>query len=129
MRLKILLPVHVLLDEEAVKVTGEGRDGAFCLLPRHIDFVTALEPGLLSFETPAGEEVFVAVAEGILVKRGEEVLVSAANAVRGGELGQLRRTVEEEFRNLDERETSARTALYKIEATFVHRFIESQDHG
>ena len=128
MRLKILLPVQVLLDEEVVKVSGEGRDGAFCLLPRHIDFVTALEPGLLSFETPGGEEVFAAVAEGVLVKRGEEVLVSAVNAVRGGELGQLKRTVEEEFKKLDERETSSRTALYKIEATFV-RFIELQEHG
>ncbi len=129
MKLKVLLPVRVLLEEEVAKVSGEAPDGTFCLLPRHIDFVTALDPGLLSYQTPAGEEVFLAVAEGILVKRGEEVLVSIGNAVRGGELGRLRQTVEEEFKKLDEREVSARNALYKIEANFVHRFIELQEHG
>ncbi len=49
MRLKVLLPTEVLVDEEVVKVTAEAENGSFCLLPRHIDFVAALVPSLLSF--------------------------------------------------------------------------------
>ncbi|MFP3912702.1 MAG: F0F1 ATP synthase subunit epsilon, partial [Desulfobacteraceae bacterium] len=115
MNLKVLLPTEVLLDETVTKVTGEAENGSFTLLPRHIDFVTALVPGVFSYEDDDGREHFLAVNEGILVKSGDEVLVSVREAVRGGELGKLRRIVEEQFTFLDEREKTARTAMATIE--------------
>jgi F-type H+-transporting ATPase subunit epsilon len=129
MRLKVLLPTEILIDEEARKVTAEAENGHFCLLDRHVDFVAALVPGILAFESAAGKEEFVAIDEGILVKYGEEVLVSTRNAARGAELGALTRRVEEEFRVLDEREKMARSAAAKIEADLVRRFIELGEHG
>lgn len=129
MKLKILLPTKVFLEEEVAKITAEAMNGSFCLLPRHIDFVAALEPGLLSFATEEGKEIFVAVDEGILVKCGKDVLVSTKNAVEGPELGELKQTVEKEFKGLDDREKKARTAMAKIEAGFVRRFLELQEHG
>jgi F-type H+-transporting ATPase subunit epsilon len=124
MQLKVLLPTQVLLEEEVAKVTAEAENGSFCLLPRHIDFVAALVPGLLSFETEAGEETFLAIDEGMLVKCGREVLVSTRNAVRGRDLGQLQQVVEEQFSVLDERERKARSALARLEADLVRRFME-----
>ena len=129
MRLKILLPSQILLDEEVKKITAEGRDGAFTLLPRHIDFLSILAPGLLSYETPSREEVFLAVDGGVLVKCGGQVQVSSQQAVRGGDLGQLRRTVPEEFVQRDEQEEQARVAISRLEAGFVRRFMELQDYG
>jgi F-type H+-transporting ATPase subunit epsilon len=129
MRLKILLPTEVLLDEEAAKVTAEAHNGSFCLLPAHIDFVAALVPGLLSFENKEGDETFLAVDEGVLVKEGETVWVSTRNAVRGTELGRLRRTVEDTFKVLDDHEKKARSAMARIEAGFVRRFLEVQRRG
>ncbi|MDZ7700436.1 MAG: F0F1 ATP synthase subunit epsilon [Deltaproteobacteria bacterium] len=126
MNLKVLLPTEVLLEEEAGKVTAEAENGSFTLLPNHIDFVTALAPGLFSYEDGQGQEWFLAVNEGILVKSGDEVLVSVRDAVRGGELGELSRIVEERFMHLDEREKTARTAMAQIEAGFVRRFLEIQ---
>ena len=124
MQLKVLLPTRVLVDEQVTKVTAEAEDGSFCLLPRHVDFVAALVPGLLSFETPEGSEEFLAADEGMLVKCGPEVLVSTRRAVRGADLGALQRTVEQQFRVLDEREKAARTAAAKLEANVVRRFME-----
>jgi F-type H+-transporting ATPase subunit epsilon len=92
-------------------------------LPRHIDFLAALVPGLLAFENEAGDEEFLAIDEGVLVKCGAEVMVSTRNAVRGAPLGQLREAVEKQFRVLDEREQQARTVLTKLEADLVGRFI------
>jgi F-type H+-transporting ATPase subunit epsilon len=129
MNLKVLLPAEVLVQEEVAKVTAEAHNGSFCLLPKHVDFVAALVPGILSFETAGGREAFVAVDEGILVKCGDEVMVSTRNAMRGPDLGQLRRTVEERFKVLDDREKTARSAMVKIEAGFVRRFLEIQGHG
>jgi len=129
MKLKVLLPAEVLLEEDITKVIAEAHNGFFCLLPRHVDFVAALVPGILSYETGSGHEVFLAVDEGIFIKCGQEVLVSTRNAVRGPDLGQLRLTVVEKFEALDEREKSARSAMTRIEAGFVRRFLEIQGHG
>jgi len=129
MNLKVLLPTEVLVEEDVAKVTAEAHNGFFCLLPRHVDFVAAIVPGILSFETVGGRETFLAVDEGILVKCGQEVIVSTRNAVRGPDLGQLRRTVEERFEVLDDREKTARAAMVKIEAGFIRRFLEIQKHG
>jgi F-type H+-transporting ATPase subunit epsilon len=129
MKLKVLLPAEVLIEEDVTKVVAEAHNGFFCLLPRHVDFVAALVPGILSYEIGSGREVFLAVDEGILIKCSQEVLVSTRNAVRGPDLGQLRLTVVEKFEALDEREKSARSAMAKIEAGFVRRFLEIQGHG
>ena len=127
MKLKIILPTEILLDEEVIKVYAEAENGSFCLLPRHIDFVAALVPGLLSFVAGSGKETFLAVDEGILVKCGQEVLVSTNHALRGTDLGDLKQTVEEKFRMLDEREKQTRYASAKLEANFVRRFIKLED--
>jgi len=129
MKLKVLTPTDVLVEEEVRKVVAEAPNGFFCLLPRHVDFVTALVPGLLSYETDQGQEVFVAVAEGILVKCGREVLISTNDAALGRELGTLKQIVEKKFEVLNDREKTARSAMAKIEVGFVRRFLEIQRHG
>jgi F-type H+-transporting ATPase subunit epsilon len=129
MHLKLLLPTEVLISEPVTKIIAEAVNGSFCLLPRHIDFVSSLVPGILSFTTADGEEIFVAVDEGTLVKCGEQVMVSTLNAVRGVDLAQLRLTVEERFMELDEHERVARTALARLEAGTIRRFIELEEQG
>ncbi len=128
MRLKVLLPTRVLIDQDVTKVTAEAENGSFCILPRHIDFVAALVPGILSFKSNREEE-FLAVDEGILVKCGKEVMVSTRKAVRGKNLGTLKQTVEEEFRILDEREKKTRSILAKLELDFARRIFQLREHG
>ena len=129
MNLHVFLPTEILLNEVVSKVIAEGENGLFCLLPRHIDFVSALLPGNLSFVLETGQEEFVAIDEGILVKCGAEVLVSSRQAVRGADLGNLRQTVEEQFQVLDEREKLARSATAKLEADLVRRYTELRVHA
>jgi F-type H+-transporting ATPase subunit epsilon len=129
MRLRVLLPNEILIDSEVTKVSAEAENGAFTLLPRHISFVTALPPGIISFTTPTGEEEFIAVDEGVLVKCGSDVQASVRNAVIGHELGELKRLIQERFRHIDEHERKARDALYKLEADLVRRFVELGQFG
>lgn len=130
MRLRITVPERVIVDREVDKVVAEAVDGSFCLLPRHIDFVTALAPGLLAYmpaegaPDDAGAEVFLAVDRGILVKRGPVVEIAARRAVEGPDLGELRRRVREEFESLGDLEVRARSALARLESSFVRRFLE-----
>ncbi|MEA3241042.1 MAG: F0F1 ATP synthase subunit epsilon [Pseudomonadota bacterium] len=129
MKLKIVLPSRVLIDEEAGKIVAEAQNGSFCLRPRHIDFVTALVPGLLFFVNHDDREIFLAVDEGVLVKCGRQVLVSSRRAVQGTDLGTLTRLVQDEFLTLDDREKMVRSAISKIEADFIRSFLEIQKHG
>jgi F-type H+-transporting ATPase subunit epsilon len=129
MNLKVLLPSQILISQPVMKIIAEAGNGSFCLLPNHIDFVTALAPGIFSFTTPEGTEEMLAMDEGTLVKCGADVLVSTRNAVRGPNLGMLKQTVEESFLVQDEREKVARAAAAKLEVDIVRRFMELNIHG
>jgi F-type H+-transporting ATPase subunit epsilon len=128
MNLKVLLPFQVFATKTGVSsIVAETRAGSFGILPRRLDCVAALAPGILIYETEADGEVFVAVDEGVLVKIGADVLVSVRRALSGTDLGQLRQAVEKEFLTLDEHEKSVRMVLAKMESGFIRRMIAFHD--
>jgi len=129
MKLKVWVPTEVFCDEEVTKVKAEAENGWFTILPRHIDFVTALVPGILSYESPDKQTQLLAIDYGILVKCGREVSVSTRNAVRGTDLGVLKQTVEKQFRLLHEKEQAARVFEAKLEADLVRRLIEVERYA
>ena len=127
MNLKVLLPFQIFAEKTGVsRIVAETREGSFGLLPRRLDCVAALVPGILTYETGAEGEVFVAVDEGVLVKSGPDVLVSVRRALAGTDLGQLRDAVEQEFLTLDEQEQSVRSVMAKLETGFLRRFAAFQ---
>ena len=124
MKLKILLPAEIFLSEEVTKVVAEAENGLFCLLPLHVDFTAALVPGVFSYSTAGGEDAYLAIDIGTLVKKGSDVLVSTRNAYRSPELGHLKEVVIAQFMEIDEREKKARTAAARLEVDLLRRFIE-----
>ena len=123
MRLKLLLPFRVFVDQADVdSIVAETREGSFGLLPRRLDCVAALVPGILTYKSEAGGEVFVAVDEGVLVKIGDEVRVSVRRASFGTDLAQLRDAVQRDYLTLDALEREARAASQKLENGFVGQF-------
>ncbi len=127
MNLKVLLPFRVFVEvAEVTRIVAETANGSFGLLPRRLDGVAALTPGILIYETEAEGEVYLAVDAGVLVKTGAEVLVSVRRAIRGTDLGQLHATVEREFLILDEREQQMRAVMAKLESGFLQRFMSLQ---
>ena len=125
-RLRVLVPTRTLLDTAAAKVRAEGADGEFCLLPRHVDFVATLVPGILLCVDADGDERYVAVNGGVLVKQGAAVDVSTREAVTGDDLERLRQRVEREYLALDEHERTARSVLARLEAGVLRRFADMQ---
>lgn len=128
MKLRILTPTAVVIDREVTKVIAEAEDGSFCLEPRHVDFVTALAPGILAFR-PEDEDrdSYLAVDAGILVKCQDEVLVSSRRATTEAPLAELERVITERYRRIDEGERIARTAIARLEAGAIRRFVEIGD--
>jgi len=129
MQLDILLPFRVFANEvSVVRIVAQTLQGSMGLLPRRLDCVAALVPGILVYETQDGEEHCVAVDEGVLVKAGARVMVSVRRAIAGGDLTELRHAVEQEFLAIDQQEQTVRSAMARLETGFVRRFMDFQ-HG
>jgi len=124
MNLKILLPARVFAQEtEVLRIVAETPRGSFGLLPRRLDCVALLEPGILTYETEDAGEVFVAIDEGVLVKAGANVTVSVRRAISGVDLEGLRNAVETEFLTLTEHEQVLRSVMAKLEIGFMRRLV------
>jgi F-type H+-transporting ATPase subunit epsilon len=127
MNLKILLPFQIFAQETGVsRIVVDTADGEYGLLPRRLDCVAALVPGILTYEKEGSAPVYVAVDVGLMVKAGEDVLVSVRHAVGGTDLGQLHEAVKRDFLKVDDDERDVRAALAKMEGGFVRRIAEYQ---
>ncbi|MBU0664688.1 MAG: F0F1 ATP synthase subunit epsilon [Proteobacteria bacterium] len=125
MNLKILLPFQIFAEKSGIsRIVAESSEGSFGLLPRRLDCVMALVPGILIYENETEGEIYVAVDEGVLIKTGMDVLVSVRHAIGGTDLGLLHAAVEREFLNLNEREQSVRSVMAKMESSFIRRLVE-----
>lgn len=129
MRLTVRMPAAVLFSEEVSRIRAEAENGWFGLLPKHIDFATALAPGVLTFQPCGKAEEYLAIDRGILVKCGPEVSVSTRNAVRGSDLELLKKNVEQQFRERAEREKQARALEARLEADLVRALMEAENHA
>ncbi len=122
MQVNVRLPTRLLFSGEATKVAAEADNGAFMLLPRHTDFVSALLPSVLVITDAQGHERYFGIDQGVLVKHGYNVDIAVRRAVQGEGLASLHDTIQATFIEVDEDERVARTALSKLEAGIVRRF-------
>lgn len=127
MQLKVMEPEQMIADVQTDKVIAEGYNGSFCLEPRHVDFVSALKPGILLYKE-GEEEHYIAVDEGILVKCGKQVLVSVLNAIKGDTLEELEQRIRKQFKKTEAMNQASKIALKSIEAGVLLRFMEFEKH-
>jgi F-type H+-transporting ATPase subunit epsilon len=125
MHLKVLLPFQVFIDKSGVsRIVAEARTGSFGILPHRLDCVAALAAGIFAYEVDAEGLVYLAVDEGVLIKTGQDVLISVRNAIGGTDLGKLRDAVEKRFLQLSEKEKSVREIMEKMESGLISRLAE-----
>ncbi len=122
MQVSVRLPTRILFEGRATSLTATAPDGAFGMLPNHVDFVTALVPSVLVITEADGGERFLGIDVGLLVKKGHQVDVVARRGVESDELEQLRDTIGSTFARMEDDERAARAALSRLEADMVRRF-------
>ncbi|OGX88861.1 F0F1 ATP synthase subunit epsilon [Hymenobacter glacialis] len=110
LNLKVLLPFRVFLNIGQVsRIVLETSAGAYGLLPRRLDCVAALVPGVFTYQTADGQVHYLVVNEGVLLKAGPDV--SLRNAFGGADLGPIRHSVERAFRSRNAEEQVACATL------------------
>ena len=123
--LKILLPNEVFAKHQNVlRIIVETIDGSYGLFPNRRDCTAALVPGILTYQIGSEKEMYIAVDQGIFVKKGNEVFISVRQAIQGIGLSQLRDTVKAKFLTLDEKQQEIRFAMDKLESSFLQRLTE-----
>ncbi|HNW98423.1 MAG TPA: F0F1 ATP synthase subunit epsilon [Bacteroidales bacterium] len=121
MKLKILLPYKVFSENTQVRrIVAETKNGSYGFLPQRLDCVAALVPGIFEYETETQGVVYIAIDEGILIKTGNDVLVSVRNAIGGTDLGKLHELVEKEFLYVDEKEKNINKVMEKMSNSLIN---------
>lgn len=129
MILKVLMPFQQLMEKQnVVRIVAETTIGSLGILPRRLDFVASLVPGIITYETPEEGEQYLAVEAGILVKKGLEVCVAIRNGLYGTDLGKLRSSIEKEYSKRVEGERTVTSILTKLENDVIKRLLEFH-HG
>jgi F-type H+-transporting ATPase subunit epsilon len=126
MEVCLRLPTRTLYQGQAHKLFAVAENGAFGMLPNHIDFVTSLVPSVLILTQEDGREQIFGIDEGILVKKGHLVDIAIRRGVPGEDLDSLQESVRRNFIEVDEDERMARSALSRLEAGMVRRFADLQ---
>lgn len=122
MRLKVQTPVGLAVDTDGVRrMVVHSQAGAYGILPRRLDCVIPLVPGILAYE--ADEPRWVGIDAGVLVKAGAAVTIVTHLAFTGA-LAELREVVARELLARREADRRLGEALAALETHFMRGLVE-----
>ncbi len=125
MRLRIVTPLSVVIDEDGVKsLRAEDASGSFGILPRHADFLTCLSISVASWESGDGSRHHCAVRNGVLaITGGHDITIATREAVRGDDLASLAETVLARFRADIETERTERVESTRLQLNAIRQIM------
>jgi len=124
MKLRVITPTSVILDEEVVHVTAEDVTGSLGIRKGHLPLVTLLVPGIVMGRAGDGREHYVAVNGGVLLVNDDQVTVVSRDAVRSDDLDRLENDVIETFRRQAEEDRASNTQFHKMRLAFLRKVLE-----
>lgn len=92
LRLFVISPDRVLMDEEVSSVRAPGANGFFGVLPGHAPLIAGIGPGEFTVRDASGKATAFFVSEGVLEVRGNlvRVIVDSGEAVTEIDLNRAR---------------------------------------
>jgi len=124
-RLLVLTPDRIVLDEPVTSVRFQQPDGWQGILPHHAPYVTQLVNGILMYRLPAGEQPHYLVLFGGTVQvKKDTILVLSAAAEPGDDLQELARRLLERQAEADALAFEALIEFTKVRAALVRALIE-----
>lgn len=133
MRLRIVTPLSVIVDEEAESLRAEDASGSFGIRPGHAPFLTALAVSILSWKT-AGVERFCALRGGVLTVTGDTigdttVAVATREAVPGEDLATLDAEVLARFQSDADEERVEHVETMRLQMNAIRQMISGLRRG
>ena len=115
MQLKVITPTEVLVSSSIQKITIEGIDGFRTLLPKHVDFITALKSGIMTYVTDDQQTTYLACNQGLFVKCGDQVSISTPWAVISQDLQNLKHHIKQAFQEMEQERKEVSVSMARLE--------------
>ncbi|MDX2485697.1 MAG: F0F1 ATP synthase subunit epsilon [Pseudodonghicola sp.] len=129
MRLRIVTPLSVVVDEDADSLRAQDASGSFGIRPGHAPFLTALTVSILSWKT-AGVERFCALRGGVLTMTGgSTIAVATRAAVAGDDLATLDAQVLAGFKADADAERVEHVETMRLQLHAIRRMISRLQPG
>ena len=123
MRLRIITPLAVVVDEDIESLRAEDASGSFGIFNHHAPFLTALEISIVSWRTADGER-FCALRGGVMtVGKQSKVDIATREAVTGDDLGTLDRDVLAHFRTDADNERSEHVEAMRLQFNAIRHMV------
>ncbi len=130
MKLRIITPLAVVVDEDALAVRAEDDSGSFGVLPGHADFLTSLAMSVVGWKRVDGSRRYCAVRRGMLsVTSGTEVAIATREAIVADDLATLDSTVLARFRADREQERSEHFESVQLQLNAIRRIVSQLRPG
>lgn len=129
MRLRIVTPLSIVVDEDVDSLRAEDASGTFGILAGHAPFLTALAISIVSWRT-AQVERFCAVRGGVLsVTAGNTVAIATREAVAGDSLVTLDVEVLAQFQSDADDERTENAASVRLQLDAIRRMVSRLRFG
>lgn len=84
LNLRIYTPDKLFLEEVITKLSINGKEGNYTILPNHVDYLSSFNNSNVSFEKQNKEKSYLWLNQGVLVKCGREIQISTFSAINNG---------------------------------------------
>jgi F-type H+-transporting ATPase subunit epsilon len=123
MRLRIVTPLSIVVDEDAERLRAKDASGGFGIWPGHAPFLTALAVSILSWEA-AGLQRFCALRGGLLTATGgSTIAVATREAVASNDLATLDAEVLIRFQTDADEERVEHTETMRLQMNAIRQMI------
>lgn len=129
MLFKVFSPLGILIDRPVSKIDFEAIDGFFTLLPKHIDFISALKTGILTYTDLKGKKAYIACHQGILIKKGKNVSLTTKLGILDNDLSHLTQRIETDFKQMEESRKESNKTMAQLEISLTKGFLSRNKAG
>lgn len=129
--MKLTFNVQIITPSDIKKVDkvsffrAEDRSGSFGILPKHIEFLTILEPSIAIAIIDEEEEYF-AFNGGILSFKKNVLTITTKEFVQSSQVGELKGIIEKFFKEQKKKESIFNLNMKNLQKAFFKKMIEME---
>lgn len=124
MKLRVLTPSEVILEQDVTHVTAEDPTGSLGIRPGHATLMTPLVPGIVIARSESGSQRYVAVNGGVMLVDSNTVEIVSRQAVTGTNRAELETKVVAGFEKDNDDDRANRAAFEKLRISFMRGVVE-----
>ena len=127
LNLRVYTPEKLFLEKEIVKITLNGKEGSFSILPKHVDYISSFNDCIMCYTDIFKRVNFLATNQGIITKVGRNVEISTFHVVVGNSLAELKDNINElsqKSEELTNKDVESSKDLRKIELSILKKIME-----